>query len=175
MFHCGGYGSSAYRKTGESAAERQRRYIERLKSAADNAAPGALDAKTVAAWTNADRDEFLRELLRYLYFHTWLECKGIVTNEILNLSAPATRLDWEIEVDDEGEGYLSAYVEPNGLSIRQIGDELFYWHVNKDGEDAKDATDVAEGEASSLVAAMAAAEAAVMGDMTESKGLVTIP
>jgi hypothetical protein len=90
-----------------SAAERQRRYIERLKSAADNPAPGWLDAKTVAAWwrdaTNADRDEFLRELLRHLYFHTWLESKGIVTNEILNLSAPATRLDWEIEVDDEGK------------------------------------------------------------------------
>jgi hypothetical protein len=101
-----------------SAAERQRR---RLKSAADNPAPGALDVKTVTAWwrdaTNADRDEFLRELLRYLYFYTWLESKGIVTNESLSRSAPATRLDWEIEVDDEGEGYLSPYIEPNGLYI----------------------------------------------------------
>jgi hypothetical protein len=81
-----------------SAAERQRRYVERLKAAADNLAPGALDVKTVTARrrdaTNTDRDEFLRELLRYLYFHTWLESKGIVTNETLNRSAPATRLDW---------------------------------------------------------------------------------
>jgi hypothetical protein len=78
-------------------------------------------------------------LPRYLYFHTWLESKGIVTNEIPNPSAPAIRLDWEFEVDDKGEGYLSAYIEPNGLYIRQIGDELFFWHVNKDGDDGKDA------------------------------------
>jgi hypothetical protein len=45
--------------------------------------------------------------------------------------------------------------------------------VNKDGSDGKDATDVAEGEASSLGRGMAAAEAAVMDDMTESKGIVS--
>jgi hypothetical protein len=51
-------------------------------------------------------------------------------------------------------------MEPNGLYIRQIDGKLFFWHVNKDGDDGKRATDVAEGEAPSLIAAMAAAEAA---------------
>jgi hypothetical protein len=74
---------------------------------------------------------------------------------------PAIRLDWEILVDDECEGYLSAYEEPYGLYVRQHGGALFFWHVNKTEDDDKDVVDVAEGDAPSLVAAMAAAEAAV--------------
>jgi hypothetical protein len=74
--------------------------------------------------------------------------------------APAIKLNWEIGMDDDGEGYVLAYMEPNGLYIRQIDGKLFFWHVNKDGDDGKHATDVAEGEAPSLIAAMAAAEAA---------------
>jgi hypothetical protein len=82
-------------------------------------------------------------------------------------SAPGwdIRLEWEIQVDDEGESYVSAYEEPYGLYIRQIGydDDLpFSWHVNRDPTvEGEDCTDVAEGDAPSLVAAMAAAEAAI--------------
>jgi len=72
------------------------------------------------------------------------------------------QLNWEIGVDDDGEGFLSAHREPNELYIQQIDDEKFYWHVVKDSEDGSDTTtDVAEGEAPSLVAAMAAAETAI--------------
>jgi len=73
----------------------------------------------------------------------------------------AVQLNWEIGVDDDGEGFLSAHREPNELYIQQIGDEKFYWHVVKDSDDGSDTTDVAEGEAASLIAAMTAAEAAI--------------
>jgi hypothetical protein len=106
-----------------SAAERQRRYIERLKSAADNPAPGALHAKTVAAWwrdaTKADRDEFLRELLRYRYFHPWLESKGIVTNEIPPRSAPAIRLDWEIDPDGVRYGWAGSHADSGAVLVSE--------------------------------------------------------
>jgi hypothetical protein len=70
-------------------------------------------------------------------------------------------LEWEILVDGEPEGYISAYEEPFGLYVRQIGD-MFFWHVLKDNnKDAdKDAVNVAEGDEPSMIAAMAAAEAA---------------
>jgi hypothetical protein len=71
------------------------------------------------------------------------------------------KLEWEILADNELEGYISAYEEPFGLYVRQVGD-MFFWHVLKDNdEDAdKDPVDVAEGDEPSMIAAMAAAEAA---------------
>jgi hypothetical protein len=76
-------------------------------------------------------------------------------------SAPAlaVQMDWEILVDDTEDGYVSAYAEPYGLYVNQFG-HTFYWYVLEDADDDKDAIEVAEGHASSLVAAMAAAEAA---------------
>ena len=71
------------------------------------------------------------------------------------------QLEWEILVDDEGNGFISANMGHFGLYVNQI-DSMFFWHVLKgDDKDAdKDPVDVAEGEAPSLVAAMKAAEAA---------------
>jgi hypothetical protein len=75
------------------------------------------------------------------------------------VSGPGILLEWEIEIGDEG--YISAYEEPYGLYVWQWNPALFCWQVFKDAEDEdKDGIDVAEGEASSLVAAMAAAELA---------------
>jgi hypothetical protein len=76
-------------------------------------------------------------------------------------SAPAlaVQMYWEILVDDTEDGYVSAYAEPYGLYVNQFG-HTFYWYVLEDADDDKDAIEVAEGRASSLVAAMAAAEAA---------------
>jgi hypothetical protein len=69
--------------------------------------------------------------------------------------------DWEILVDDDGEGYLSAHKEPYGLYVRQIDGACFFWHVITDRDD--DVVGVAEGETPTVVAAMAAAETAVRG------------
>lgn len=79
------------------------------------------------------------------------------------VAAGIRRNDWEILVDDGGEGYLSAYEEPYDLYVRQIDGACFFWHVNKDQDDGKDAVEVAEGETPTVIAAMAAAEAAVRG------------
>jgi hypothetical protein len=77
-------------------------------------------------------------------------------------AAAGIRLDdWEILVDDDGEGYLSAYKEPYGLYVRQIDGACFFWHVITDRDD--DIVDVAEGKTPTVVAAMAAAEAAARG------------
>jgi hypothetical protein len=73
--------------------------------------------------------------------------------------ALAVQMDWEILVDDTEDGYLSAYAEPYGLYVNQLG-HTFCWYVLEDAYGDKDAIEVAEGRASSLVAAMAAAEAA---------------
>ena len=86
-------------------------------------------------------------------------------------------LEWQIEVDDGLEGYLTAHVferddDRLGLYVYAIGDvdqirDTFFWRVVEFGEepedddkDAPDPVDLAKGRASSLVAAMAAAEAA---------------
>jgi hypothetical protein len=86
-------------------------------------------------------------------------------------------LEWQIEVDDGLEGYLTAHVfeqddDRLGLYVYPIGDvdqirDTFFWRVAEFGEepedddkDAPDPVDLAKGRASSLVAAMAAAEAA---------------
>jgi hypothetical protein len=83
-----------------------------------------------------------------------------VTHDEPVLPEPGIQLDWGILVDDTDDGYLSVYTEPYGLYVRQLGD-TFYWYVLKDDDDSdKDAIEVAEGDASSLVAAMTAAEAA---------------
>jgi hypothetical protein len=73
-----------------------------------------------------------------------------------------SELEWEIHVDDEGEGYIGAYEEPFGLYVHQTGDiYMFFWYVLKEhGKHANKSVNVAEGEALSVVAAMAAAEAA---------------
>jgi hypothetical protein len=77
-------------------------------------------------------------------------------------AAAGIRLDdWEIVIDDDGEGYLSAYKEPYGLYVRQIDGACFFWHVITDRDD--DIVDVAEGKTPTVVAAMAAAEAAARG------------
>jgi hypothetical protein len=80
-------------------------------------------------------------------------------------------LEWQIEVDDRLEGYLTAHVfeqddDRLGLYVDQT-DDTFFWHMVEFGEDpedddkdAPDPVDLAKGRASSLVAAMAAAEAA---------------
>ena len=70
-------------------------------------------------------------------------------------------MEWEILVDDEGIGFISADMGHFGLYVNQI-DSMFFWHVLKghDKDADKDPVDVAEGEAPSLVAAMKAAEAA---------------
>ena len=75
-------------------------------------------------------------------------------------SGQGIQLEWEILVDEEEKGYISAYMEPYGLYVRQQIDNTFFWHVLKDNDD--DTVNVAEGEAPSLVAAMAAAEAAAI-------------
>jgi hypothetical protein len=84
--------------------------------------------------------------------------EGNATQNKPAASEHGIQLEREILVDDEGEGYITAYTEPYGLYVSQIGN-VFFWHVLKDDDD-KDAVDVAEGEVPSLVAAMAAAEAA---------------
>jgi hypothetical protein len=81
-----------------------------------------------------------------------------VTHDKPAVSEQGIHLAWEILVDETEEGYVSAYEEPYGLYVRQLND-TFYWYVLKDDDD-KDALDVAEDDAPSLVAAMAAAEAA---------------
>jgi hypothetical protein len=76
------------------------------------------------------------------------------------------QLNWEILVDDDGDGFVSADIEPYELYVSQLG--KFWWYVLK-REDYEDAVDVAEGDAPSLVAAMAAAEAAVRGLAAEER------
>jgi hypothetical protein len=82
------------------------------------------------------------------------------SREIAQPSKPA--LEWEIEVDDDEGGYLSAYQEPFELSISQSRN-TFFWNVHRyDTTDyGKDAVHAAGGEAPSLIAAMTAAEAAM--------------
>jgi hypothetical protein len=59
---------------------------------------------------------------------------------------------WEFNVDDDGEGYLAACLEPYGLYVRQWAEDKFCWDILSDGDE--DDVDVAEGEASTLLAAM---------------------
>jgi hypothetical protein len=67
------------------------------------------------------------------------------------------QLDWEIDPDGE---YVSAYEEPCGLYVTQCAD-TFSWQLVEDAQDDEDGvTEIAQGNAPSLVAAMAAAEAA---------------
>jgi hypothetical protein len=75
------------------------------------------------------------------------------------VSGQDIQLDWEILVDDEGDGFITASVEVYDLYVHQDV-STFIWFVAEDDADA-DAASVARGEAPSLVAAMAAAEAAV--------------
>jgi hypothetical protein len=70
------------------------------------------------------------------------------------------KLEWKILVDDEGNGFISADMGPFELYVGQHFDNTFYWCVLKREDANKDATDVAEGGAPSLVAAMKAAEVA---------------
>jgi hypothetical protein len=74
----------------------------------------------------------------------------------------ATHPDWEVIVDDEdGEGYLAACEGPYTLYVHQLN-KVWWWYVLKDVPgDAADPIDVAEGEAPSLLAAMAASEVAI--------------
>jgi hypothetical protein len=119
-------------------AERQRRYITKLKAAA-------------AANNNVAFERKVAELQA--------EVEGLRDRAPLAAFDALPHLVWEIDVDDELEGYVWAYEEPYGLYVRQLDDEVFFWHVDKDTDDGN--VDVAEGEASSLVAAMVAAEAAI--------------
>jgi hypothetical protein len=107
------------------------------------------------AMTDAERH---RRYMARLRSHA-AEAKNNVTH-----NAPTT-VGWEILVDDEGDGFICATVEPFDLYVRQDGDNEFSWNILKiDDPDADETTDdvtvVAEGEASSLVAALAAAEEA---------------
>jgi hypothetical protein len=71
------------------------------------------------------------------------------------------QLELEILVDDEGDGFISADMGSFDLYVNQNDDNTFRWFVLKsDEDDDKDPVYTAEGEASSLVAAMKAAEAA---------------
>ena len=70
------------------------------------------------------------------------------------------KLEWKILVDDEGNGFISAEMGPFELYVGQHFDNTFYWCVLKREDADKDATDVSEGGAPSLVAAMKAAEVA---------------
>jgi hypothetical protein len=97
-------------------AERQRRYIARLKAAAADNKPGPSASARKAAYD----------------------------------------VPWEIMVDDEGEGYLAAYMEPYGLYVRQIGDE-FSWDIMRDVDENKEPIGVADGWAPTLLAATLAA------------------
>jgi hypothetical protein len=72
------------------------------------------------------------------------------------VSGQRIQLGWEM--DDPDQSFLSANMEPYELHVDQDGG-TFIWHIHHEDDDAdKDA--VAEGDAPSLVAAMAAAEAA---------------
>jgi hypothetical protein len=76
----------------------------------------------------------------------------------------AAKLKWKIQVDDDDDGYLWACEGPFELNIIQPDDTRFWWYVYKhDSKDAdKDPVDAAKDTTPSLIAAMAAAQAAVM-------------
>ena len=56
------------------------------------------------------------------------------------------QLEWEILVDDEGNGFISADMGSFGLYVNQNDDNTFRWYVLKsdDEDDDKDPVDVAE-------------------------------
>jgi hypothetical protein len=99
--------------TDRTNAERQRRYIAKLESAAAGNKPTGLSASAHKA---------------------------------------AHDVPWEINVDDDVEGYLAAYMEPYGLYVRQWAEDKFGWDILSDGNE--EAVDVAEVEASTLLAAV---------------------
>jgi hypothetical protein len=74
------------------------------------------------------------------------------------------QFEWDIGLDDKKKGYISAYEAPYYFFVSHNDDALmFWWFVVKDnGDENGDFIDVAEGEEPSLVAAMAAAEAAAL-------------
>jgi hypothetical protein len=88
--------------------------------------------------------------------------EGNVTHDMPAAFGQGKQLEWEILVDDERNGFISADMGSFGLFVSQNEDNTFRWYVLKsdDEDDDKDPVDVAEGEAPSLVAAMKAAEVA---------------
>jgi hypothetical protein len=77
-----------------------------------------------------------------------------------NAAPAAVHLNWEFEIDDTNDAFLSLTLEPFVLFINtHAGD--FDWWVGEDREDDEDLINVAAGTTRSLVAAMVAAETAV--------------
>jgi hypothetical protein len=77
-----------------------------------------------------------------------------------NAALGAVHLNWEFEIDDTDDAFLSLTLEPFVLFINpHAGD--FDWWVGEDREDDEDLINVAAGTTRSLVTAMVAAETAV--------------
>jgi hypothetical protein len=70
---------------------------------------------------------------------------------------PAIHLDWELMVDDDGNGFLAADAGPYQLFVSPIDGKISWW-IHKREDDDKEPVDIAEGDAPSLVVAMEAAE-----------------